>query len=218
MHCRKKYGGTPLLASTHLNVLVPTLDDLAASLPSSWQHSECNISIDGRHPSSQWLEQFWTLMAARTGNIPASLRCFAVVPIARNRLASFEHCLQHQALSQAHLAALPSFAANSLAAVGCICITENRAHRASPIPHWSEPLTIALDATSRRLGLLLQHLLSHPRLGGTELNAVRLLLAEHVHITGANHATIWQTLCHCPIFEDVTGSMTTLPDSSGPFA
>ena len=153
-------------------------------------------------------------MAARAGSIPASLQSFAVVPIAGSRLASVEQCIQYQAVSQAHLNFLPSSAADVLTAVGCICITEKRADSASPIFNRSEPLTEALNATARRLGLPLQQLLSQQRSGDTQFTKVRQLLAQWADIMyiSANRQA-WQTLSQCPIYENIDGNMTAIPSN-----
>ena len=153
--------------------MVPTLDDLGPSLPASWQHDVCDIDSRSSHPTSDWIDRFWALMASTFADIPANLHSFALVPISGNQLASIQHCIKHQALSPGHLQSLPSFAASTLASIGCVCITEAAASRASLIGFGADPVTTALVATSQRLGLPLPELLSKERLGSTHFRNAR---------------------------------------------
>lgn len=93
-YCRAKHKGVSLLESKSLNVLVPTIQDLAHSLPSAWKSSICDHSGDsGRcHPSRRWLDNFWTLVSRSMSAVPAELHTFVLVPITGNRLASLTHC------------------------------------------------------------------------------------------------------------------------------
>ncbi|KAL3132912.1 hypothetical protein ABBQ38_006826 [Trebouxia sp. C0009 RCD-2024] len=198
--------GGPLLESKKLNVMVPTLDDLGPSLPASWQHDVCHIGLRSSHPTSDWIDNFWALMASIPGAIPANLHSLALVPTAGSQLASIQHCIKHQALSPLHLQSLPSFAASTLSSIGCVCITEDEAYGASPIGFMADPLTTALVATSGCLGLPLPELLSQQRLGSTHFRNARELLADHVSSSSA----AWSTLRQCPMFEDSHGRMVAL--------
>ena len=219
MYCRAKVRGIPLLESKRLNVMVPTLHDLGLSLPKSWQQRVCNIGSQPSQPTPEWLRSFWALMGSWPGIwpdidttpikiIPESLHSFALVPITGNQLASIQHCTQRQALSQAHLRYLPSHmhAASTLSSIGCVCIKEPQADSVSPIEATAEPLTTALKATSRCLGVPLPQLLSQQRLGSTDFRNARQLLAKHVH----SSTEAWAVIRQCPIFEDITGTMVTL--------
>ena len=209
-HCRAKLGDIHLLESKYLNVMVPTMDDLGPNLPKSWQHSVCNIDSHAGHPTPEWLGKFWELMASLPGAIPESLHSFALVPIFGNQLASIQHCIQHQALSHTQLQYLPSFAASTLSSIGCICIEEPRADKVSPIVSEAcQRVLTALDAASRRLGMPLPQLLSQQRLGSTDFNNARQLLADHVQ----SSTSTWETIRQCPIFEHSTGQMVNLGGS-----
>ena len=187
--------------------MVPTMDDLGPNLPESWQHSVCNIGSHDSQPTSEWLERFWDLMASLPGAVPKSLHSFALVPIYGNQLASIQHCIQHQALSHTHLQYLPSFAASTLSSIGCVCIEEPRADKVGQIVNEAKQgLLPALDAASSRLGVPLSQLLSQQRLGSTDFNNARQLLAD---CTQSSPET-WQTIRQCPIFEHSTGQMVTL--------
>ena len=101
---------------------------------------------------------------------------------------------------------MPSFAASTLSSIGCVCIEEPRADSASPIKAGAEPLTTALEATSRCLEMPLPQLLSQQRLGSIDFSNARQLLADHVN----SSTEAWKTIQQCPIFEDTTGQMVTL--------
>lgn len=218
--CRERAGGVPLLESKHLNVMVPTLDDLGPSLPPSWQHDMCERCADSRgcHPTSEWIEGFWALIASTPGVIPANLESFALVPITGNQLASIQHCIKYQALSRAHVQSLPSYATSTLSSIGCICMTDARADRVS-IETMADPLTAALVAVSQCLGVPLPELLSQQRLGNTHFRNARQLLADHVLRSPA----AWGVIRQCHVFEgateqwvacDVNASYAILPCAS----
>ncbi|KAL0054862.1 hypothetical protein WJX82_003470 [Trebouxia sp. C0006] len=86
---KAKHRGVPLLESKSLNVLVPTIKDLANSLPSAWKRDTCDRSGNsgGCHPSQRWLDDFWTLVSRNMSAVPAELHSFVLVPITGNRLA-----------------------------------------------------------------------------------------------------------------------------------
>ncbi len=214
IYCRAKYKGVPLLGSNMLNVSVPTIPDLADSLPTAWRKDICDYSGAGgkSHPNRGWLEDFWSLAARTMNGVPAELQSFALVPITGNCLASVDHCINSSALSHKHLYSLPSTAAATLSTIGCLCIGEERADTASAVPNGSEPLTSALQSTSNRLGVPLQQLVSLQRLGSSTFAQARQLLAYHVckptRISVA--ASVWQILRQLPIFEDDSGGTASL--------
>ena len=191
----------PLLESRHLNVVTPTIDDLGPSLPRSWQQTMCSIGSRHCHPSPEWLERFWTLMASSLRPVPESLHSFALVPVTEDQLASVQHCIQRQALGIAHLQGMPSFAAGTLSSIGCVCIEEPRAASVSPIEGEAYALMTALSATSDYLGVPLPELISQQRLGSTDFQNARQLLAYHVQ----SSTEAWRTIKQWPIFEDITG-------------
>ncbi|KAL3132915.1 hypothetical protein ABBQ38_006829 [Trebouxia sp. C0009 RCD-2024] len=203
---RGDVGGIPLLESKHLNVMVPTLDDLGPSLPPSWQHDVCkkNAASRGCHPTSEWIERFWALIASTPGVIPANLHSFALVPITRHQLASIQHCIKYQALSQAHLQSLPSYATRTLSSIGCVCMTDARADRVSPIDSRADPLITALVAALQCLGVAIPQMLS--QLGNTHFRNARQLLADHVQSSPAT----WSIIRQCHAFEDTTGRRVAL--------
>ena len=145
-------------------------------------------------------------MGSLSGAVPESLQFFALVAITGNQLASIQHCIQHQALSRAHLQYMPNYAASTLSSIGCVCIEESQADSASPIKAGAESLTTALKATSCCLGVPLPQLLSQERLGSTDFMNARRLLAEHLH----SSPEVWNIIRQCPIFEDITGQMVIL--------
>ena len=210
---RVKVGGTPLLESKHFNISVPTMHDVAASLPSSWQKDVCHIDRSSEHPSQAWLEQFWSLPSTQDPGVPTCMQFIALVPVAGQRLASAVHCTQHQALRHSDLDNLPQNAANTLCAIGCICITDERADCCSPIPSTSEPITAALDCTSRRLGIPLHQLLSQQRQGRPRFHDLREILADIQPSSNCSRAQAWSKIRQCPVFESTSGSMIALSGS-----
>ena len=183
------------------------MGDLAPNLPKSWQQSVCNIGPPASHPTPEWLETFWDLMASMPGAVPESLHAFALVPITGHQLASIQHCIQHEAFSQAHLQHLPSYAASTLSSIGCVCIEDPRADKANrTVTEAWQRLFTALGAASRCLGMPLTQLLSQERLGSTDFENARHLLADCAQCSRET----WDIIRHCPIFEDSTGQMVTL--------
>lgn len=93
------------------------------------------------------------------------MKSFVVVNITGNRLASVAHCASTGTLAHRHLQGLPSTAAATLSAIGCLCIADSKADSVCPIEQGSEPLTTALEAVSGHTGIPLEQLLSPERLG-----------------------------------------------------
>lgn len=210
IRCRAKVKGIPLLESKQLNVTVPTMDDLGPSLPKQWQNSVCDLGSQRSHPSAEWLKRFWTLLDSLPGPVPESLHFFALVRISGFQLASTQYCVQHQALSCTHLGHLPNYAASTLCSIGRVCILEPQADRVSPIKASAEPLTAALNGTSKCLGVPLPQLLSQQRLSSTHFNSARQLLADHVQ----SSTEAWKIIRQCPIFQDSNGQIVTLCGSN----
>jgi len=110
MQCRATIFNAPVLASGHLNVMVPTMRDLADSLPSTWKADICNCKGEtgATHPNQQWLDRFWGLVNSSHNKVPSEMSPFVLVPITGNRLASVAHCASTGTLSHRHLQGLPS--------------------------------------------------------------------------------------------------------------
>jgi len=207
-------------------VLVPTIQDLANSLPSAWETNICDCSGDsGRcHPSRRWLNGFWTLVSSKMSAVPAELHSFVLVPVTGNRLASLAHCRETRALSR--LCSWSSTAAATLSAIGCLCIADARADSVVSDLAGVEPITAALDNLSSRTGMPLQQLVAPGRLGYVTFQEARKLLAYHVHAHYRNAASVWRILKQCPVFEDdgsdaaakchclPSGQLGLLPDAS----
>ncbi len=170
MQCRATIFNAPVLASGHLNVMVPTMRDLADSLPSTWKADICNCKGEtgATHPNQQWLDRFWGLVNSSHNKVPSEMSPFVLVPITGNRLASVAHCASTGTLSHRHLQGLPSNAAATLSAIGCLCIADSKADGVCPIRQGSEPLTTALEAVSSHTGIPLEQLLSPKKLGSTQ--------------------------------------------------
>jgi len=205
--CRAKHRGVPLLESKSLNVLVPTIQDLANSLPSTWKSDICDRSGDsGRcHPSQKWIDNFWTLVSRNMSAVPAKLHSFVLVPITGNRLASVTHCRDTRALSFSQLGSWSSTAAATLSATGCLCIADARADSVVSNLDGAEPITAALDKLSSHPGMPLQQLVTPRRLGNGTFQEARKLLANHVHAPRGQFTPVWQILMQCPVFEDDRG-------------
>ena len=215
VYCRAKYDNKPLLTGGHLNVLAPTMLDVANSLPSAWETDVCKCTGESgaTHPTHKWLKQFWSLMASSLTDKPNELDSFALVPITGNRLASIAHCRHNGALALQHLQGMPDSAATTLTAIGCVCIADRRAESASPIHYSHDSLTTALEAVSCQTGIPLKRLLSRQRLGVMVFHQARQLLAHHVCTSeywNKDAPAVWQILRQCPLFEDVSGSMVPL--------
>lgn len=158
---RLKVNGVPLLESKVLNVQLPSLGDLADSLPATWKGSVCTVTQNsGQHPNQAWLDKFWGLVANTWHNVADELMHVMVVPLTGNRLASPAFCRSQAALSTTHLRALPANTAGLLSAVGCLCIAEARADRVS-CPPTEVPVIAALAALPSHMSLPL-HLLVSP--------------------------------------------------------
>ena len=225
---RAKHKGAPLLESKSLNVLVPTIQDMANSLPGAWKSNICDCSGDsGRcHPSQKWLDGFWTLVSSSLSAVPAELHSFVLVPITGNRLASLAHCRDMRALTFTELRSWSSTAAATLSAVGCLCIADARADSVVSAVAGDEPITTAVDNLARRTGMPLQQLVAPARLGHNTFQEARQLLAYHVHSPRSNAAPVWRILKQCPVFEDgrsdtaaqfhclPSGQLGLLPDAS----
>ena len=138
--------------------MVPTMRDLADSLPSTWKADICNCKgfFGTTHPNEQWLDRFWRLVNSSCQEVPGVMRSFAVVPITGDRLASAAHCASTGTLAHRHLQRLPSTAAATLSAIGCLCIADSKADSVCLIKQGSEPLTIALEAVSSHIGIALK--------------------------------------------------------------
>ncbi len=108
------------------------------------------------------------------------MKAFVVVPITGNRLASVAYCASTVTLAHRHLQGLPSTAAATLSAIGCLCIADSKADSACPIEQGSEPLTTALEAVSNHTSIPLEQLLSPEKLGSTVFEQARALLANHI--------------------------------------
>ncbi len=77
---RLKVNGVPLLESKVLNVQLPSLGDLADSLPATWKGSVCTVTQNsGQHPNQVWLDKFWGLVANTWHNLPDELMHVMVV-------------------------------------------------------------------------------------------------------------------------------------------
>ena len=100
--CRATFRNVPVLASGQLNVMVPTMDDLADSLPSTWKADICNCKGDSSttHPNQQWLDRFWAFVNSSHNEVPRAMRSCVVVPITGKRLASVAHCASTGTLAQ----------------------------------------------------------------------------------------------------------------------
>ena len=230
LQCRLQHESRPLLDGKVLNVSIPSIKDLADSLPTAWKRAivakpststVCRIldGIDNRQsptsdgpsrPGNKWLDDFWSLVSGRQPtqrDFPAELQTFALVPLTDGRLASFEHCHAAAALTHQHLQWMPSTAAATLSAVGCLCIADSRAESASPIPRGTEPLTKAIDTTARRNGESVHELLSQKKLGERTFSETRHLLAYHI----LRSSLAWAILRGCPIFEGTNGAAEQLP-------
>ena len=206
--CRANLGGKgALLESKQLNVQVPTISDLADSLPPTWKQSICTRSSGQKHPSKKWLDGFWKLVCSSLRCVPTQLQDIALVPTTDGRLASYRHCARNAALSYQHLKWMPSTAAATLTKVGCVCIEEPKAESASPLSRGADPLTHAIYTVTRQSGVSLSQLLSIQRLGKETFAEVRNLLANY---TSDMDSSAWQILRESPIFEDYSGSMTNL--------
>ena len=217
-----------MLESKSLNVLAPTIQDLANSLPSAWMSSICDCSGDsGRyHPSRRWLNGLWALVSSSMSAVPVELHSFVLVPITGDRLASQAHCRDTQALGFAELQSWSSSAAATLSAIGCLCIADARADSVVSDLAGVEPITAALDNLASRTGMPLQQLVVQGRLGKGIFQQARTLLAHHVHAPRGNAAPVWRILKQCPVFEDdrsdiaaechclPSGQLGLLPDAS----
>lgn len=152
-----------------MNVHIPTVDDLANSLPSSWK------DIDGALPNQAWLDQFWTMVASHQWQqVPPALTAFHLVPLVGG---NFQTLRPQRVLTATHLSSLSlgsgseqpaeavsNTAAKVLTAVGCDCISEPRANMVSCIPASVEPITLALaDVAHKRMPI--QQLVSLQHLG-----------------------------------------------------
>ncbi len=138
---------------------------------------------------------------------------FVVVPITGNRLASLAHCASTGTLAHRHLRGLPSNAAATLSAIGCLCIADSKADSVCSIKQGNEPLTTALEAVSGHTGIPLEQLLSPKKLGSTVFGQARALLANHISrpVSQRLASAEWVSLKQCPLFEDIDGSMMTFP-------
>ncbi len=195
--------------------MVPTMDDLADSLPSTWKADMCNCNGESgaTHPDRQWLNRFWGLVNSSYKEVPRSMKSFVVVPITGNRLASVAYCASTGTLAHRHLQGLPSTAAATLSAIGCLCIADSKADSVCPIKQGSEPLTTALEAVSNHTSIPLEQLLLPEKLGSTVFGQARALLANHISrpVSQLLVSAEWVSLSQCPVFEDIDGSMMTLP-------
>jgi hypothetical protein len=127
--CRQGADAPFLLESGLMNVHIPTVDDLANSLPSSWK------DIDGALPNQAWLDQFWTMVASHQWQqVPPALTAFYLVPLVGG---NFQTLRPQRVLTATHLSSLSlgsgseqpaeavsNTAAKVLTAVGCDCISE----------------------------------------------------------------------------------------------
>ena len=203
----------PLLGSKGLNVRVPTMLDLSVSLPAAWEDNICDITGDSgmSHPSQSWLDIFWALVHRDLSQVPEGLHAFAVVPITGNRLASVAYCTEYSALGHKLLTRLPSTAAATLSAIGCLCVTDKRAHRGSPVAS-QKSLATALEAASRRTGCSLPDLVTPARLGTATFDEARELLGHsalwYAGSIGFN-MPLWHILQQLPVFEDGSGGTSS---------
>lgn len=210
MQCRVTDFNAPVSASKHLNVMVPTMRDLADSLPSAWKADICSYAGESgsTHPNRQWLDHFWANCSH--DEFPTVMRSFVLVPITGNRLASVAHCASTGTLARKHLLGLSNNAASTLSAIGCLCTADSRTDRVCSIKQGSDPLTTALKAVSDHTGIPLKQLLSPEELGSTVFGQARTLLACHMSEHQFAKAD-WLTLAQCSVFEHVRGNMMALP-------
>ncbi len=212
--CRCHLGGNApfLLESTVMNVRVPTVNDLANSLPSGWK------DVDSASPDQAWLDQFWATAARQQWQqVPPALTGFYLLPLVGG---SLETLSPKHVLTAAHLSSLSlggeseqpaeasKAAAEVLTAVGCGCISEPRANIVSSIPPDEEPITFALAAVARKLSMPVQQLVSLQHLGANTFNGLCHILAK-LDITDADRFAK-TVLRQCTVYEDTKGTPVAL--------
>ncbi len=211
--CRLKIVDDPLLESKVLNVHLPSLTDLATSLPASWRGTVCTLADNSNQlPKQDWLDKFWSLVGSAWHKVPHELMHFMVVPLTDNRLASPAFCCIKATLSTVHLKALPAKTAQHLSAVGCLCMAEPLADCASCIDASEVPVITALAALPSYAARPLQQLVSIQRLGEETFKAVRSILALHIPLPQEPNPAVWDVLKQCSIFETASGDMTDFSD------
>ena len=156
-----------------MNVQLPSIADLSHSLPSSWKGEVCSCTPTS--PTQAWLVKFWSLVRNTWKKVPDELTGFMVVPLIGSKFASPAFCQDHAALSIYHLKSLPATTADTLSAVGCLCIARAYANSVSSIPAPDLSVIAALGCV--------QHLkvsTSLQNLGQQKFEDLRRLLAFHV--------------------------------------
>lgn len=207
--------GAPLLENGSMNIKSPSIEDLADSLPTSWTGTVCQRDCggDNPHPGEPWLASFWQMSSEQKWNgLPAYLTGFLLVPLSGNRLASAAFCTSQPALTSALLANACKFqpdAAQVLADIGCLCITEPQAEMVSTLSANQEPISLALQAAASKRGMPLQQLISEQHLGTDKYNRVCTILA-HLSIPQNCEQRVQAFLRRCTVFEDITGAMLDL--------
>lgn len=71
-----------------MNVQVPTVVDLANSLPSDWK------DVDGASPNKDWLDRFWAMAANGNKHLQPSLPS----TLCHSLMATFRRCRNHVCL------------------------------------------------------------------------------------------------------------------------
>lgn len=197
-----------------MNVQVPTVIDLANSLPSGWK------DIDGPSPNQAWLNQFWTMFTNHQWQeVPPALTAFYLVPLVGDKLQTL---LPKHLLATTHLSSLSSLsggseqpaeadsntAAKVLTAVGCDCISEPRANIVSSISARLEPVMVALANVANTRIMRVQHLVSLQHLGASTFNGLCDILAKLDIPEGDQSAR--NVLRQCTVFEDIRGTPVAL--------
>ena len=191
------------MESKAMNVQLPSIADLAHSLPSSWKGDVCSSTPTS--PSEAWLMKFWGLVRNTWKKVPDELTGFMVVPLIGSKFASPAFCQSNAALSKAHLKSLPANTADILSAVGCLCIAQAYADSVSCIAATDLPIIAALGCV-RHLNVAS----SLKKLGQQKFEDLRRLLAYHILLPQEYQPQVWSVVRQCSIFEAAADIMTDL--------
>ena len=182
--CRAKgLTGRSLLEDGSSNVQVPSLEDIAASLPATWIGSVRQTGCSEiACPDKAWLDLFWLTASAHEWKTVAELFSdFLLVPLHGGRIASAAYCKAHTALTATALSYALSRdqgAIQVLSGLGCVCISHFGADMVSPLPADKEPISQAIAAAAKQNNLTVQQFISEQHLGTDTFQSVCNVLSN----------------------------------------